>query len=177
MQAHESHLKQLLMRGLGGDNRAYETFLTDLAKVLPTFAKRQLRRLDRGEADAEDIVQETLIAIHGKRHTYDPDVPVTAWAHAIARYKLIDLLRLHSRADLVPLEEINEMSFSGRDIDTRTTAQKLLALLPVKLRTALELTKLEGLSVAEAAARSGTSQEAVRVNVHRGLKALARLQT
>ena len=177
MQAHEAHLKQLLLRGLGGDNRAYETFLIGMAKVLRTFVKRQLRRLARSEADAEDIVQESLIAIHGKRHTYDPDVPVTAWAHAIARYKLIDLLRLHSRADLVPLEEISEMSLSGPDVETRTTAQKLLTLLPVKLRTALELTKLEGLSVAEAAERSGTSQESIRVNVHRGLKALARLQT
>jgi RNA polymerase sigma-70 factor, ECF subfamily len=178
VKADESKLKGMLIRGLDGDQAAYRQFLSELAALLCGYVRRQLVRADRVENDVEDIVQEALLAIHGRRHTYDRRTPVTAWAQAIARYKLIDFLRsTRHRVQDLALDEIEEVA--GDDDGARTQTifdvRKMVATLPDRLRTPLECTKLEGLSAAEAAAKIGTSEAAVKVNVHRGLKALGRI--
>jgi RNA polymerase sigma-70 factor, ECF subfamily len=118
-----------------------------------------------------------LMAIHNCRHTYDPEQPVTAWVHAIARYKLIDLLRRRSRTDLLndPLDDSQE-SFSGSDMaaaDAHYDLAKLLEVLPDKQRLPIVHVKIEGNSVADTALRTGMSESAVKIGIHRGLKALA----
>jgi RNA polymerase sigma-70 factor (ECF subfamily) len=122
-------------------------------------------------------VQETLIAVHNQRHTYDPAVPVTAWLHAIARYKLVDLLRRRARQDLLhdPLDDQSELLVAGdtEASDARRDVAKLLATLPDRQRLPIVHVKLEGLSVAEAARLTGMSESAIKVGVHRGMKALA----
>ena len=89
----ELRLKDLLRRGLAGDQAAYRAILSELGTLLERQIRRQLGAMGQFEGHAEDVVQEALMAIHAKRHTYDWQVPVTAWARAIARYKLIDLMR------------------------------------------------------------------------------------
>jgi len=122
-------------------------------------------------------VQETLLAVHNQRHTYDAGQPLTAWVHAIAKYKLVDLLRRRARRDLLtdPMDdEIDFLSSSDSEAaEARRDIGKLLDQLPDRQRLPIVHMKLEGLSVAEVARMTGMSESAVKVGVHRGLKALA----
>lgn len=174
MSAVETELKDLLVKGLAGDAPAYHAFLKRLAVHLRAFVKRRLSRLPD---DAEDLVQETLIAIHNQRHTYDVAQPLTAWVYAIARYKLVDLLRRRARHDVLNDPWDDELAvFAQSDaeaVDARRDISKLLARLPDGQRLPIMCMKLEGLSVVEAARRTGMSESAVKVGVHRGLIALA----
>ena len=170
----EQRLRALLVLGLSGDGRAYGEFLTALTPHLRGFFRKRLGAL--GD-DAEDLVQETLIAVHVQRHTYDADRPLTAWVHALARYKMIDFLRRHGRKGLVTesLDELTDL-FAANDEragEARIDLEKLLSALPERQRAPIVCTKIEGLSVLETATRTGQSSSAVKVNVHRGLKALA----
>jgi RNA polymerase sigma-70 factor (ECF subfamily) len=173
----EIRLKSLLTRGLDGDPSAYRMFLSDTTLLLRRYIQRQLRRLGRREHEAEDIVQEALIAIHSKHHTYDREFPVTPWLHAIARYKLIDFLRATNLATQdISLDEVEELGIDGAEqFETAVTIRQIIARLPDRLRVATMLMKLDGLSLTETAACTGQSEAAVKSNVHRGLKAMARL--
>src|SRR5512146_1232670 len=90
LNAGEEKLRNLLLPGLAGDESSYRAFLQELSAHLRAFLRRRLVRLPD---EVEDLVQESLLAIHNQRHTYDAGQPLTAWIHAIARYKLVDLLR------------------------------------------------------------------------------------
>ncbi len=129
--------------------------------------------------ETEDLVQETLLAIHLKRHTYDITVPLTPWIYAIARYKLIDLFRRRSgRDDLTDTLENDAEIFTESDnetIESRKDLTQLLNRLPERLRTPIILTKLQGLSVREAAQAANMSVSAIKIGVHRGLRALAEI--
>lgn len=169
-------MRDLLLRGLGGESAAYHAFLKDLSAHLRGFLRMRLARLPD---DVEDLVQETLLAVHNQRHTYDPGQPLTAWIHAIARYKLVDLLRRRAGREQLndPLDdEFDVLAVSDHDADdARRDLGKLLQQLPDRQRLPIVHMKLEGLSVAETAKTTGMSEAAVKVGVHRGLKALAAL--
>lgn len=170
----ELRLRELLVQGLGGDAAAYHRFLKALSAHLRAyFRKRLFQRPD----EVEDLVQETLLAVHNQRHTYRPDQPLTAWVHAIARYKLVDLLRAHAAREALndPLDDELEV-FAASDTEAAEAKKdlgKLLAGLPDRQRLPIVHVKLEGLSVLEAAQRTGMSESAIKIGVHRGLKALA----
>jgi RNA polymerase sigma-70 factor (ECF subfamily) len=174
MESVEERLRGLLLQGLDTDAAAYQRFLKELSAHLRAFLRR---RLAQRPDEVEDLVQETLLAVHNQRHTYRPDMPVTAWAHAIARYKLIDWLRSHAvkegRND--PLDDADELfaSSDSEAAEARRDLRQLLRTLPDKQRLPIEYVKLEGLSVVETARLTGLSESAVKVGVHRGLKALA----
>ena len=174
MEIVEERLRGLLLQGLQPDAAAYERVLRELSAHLRAFLRR---RLAQRPDEVEDLVQETLLAVHNQRHTYRPDMPVTAWVHAIARYKLIDWLRAHAvkEARNDPLDEADEL-FAASDseaAEARRDLGQLLHTLPDKQRLPIEYVKLEGLSVVETARLTGLSESAVKVGVHRGLKALA----
>jgi len=170
----ESRLKGLLLRGLAGDAPAYHAFLQELSVHLRAFLRKRLARLPD---EVEDLLQESLLAVHNQRHTYDAGQPLTAWVHAIAKYKFIDFLRRRASRELLndPLDAETEV-FSSADADAadaRRDVAQLLEQLPDRQRLPIIHTKLEGLSVAQAARATGMSESAVKVGVHRGLKALA----
>ena len=176
MEANEADLRALLKAGLTGDAAAYQNFLTRLSGNLRAYYKGKLARAGRSGSEAEDLMQETLFAIHTRRHTYDPEQPLTPWVYAIARYKLIDhLRRTRSSLSEAPIEDASEIM--ARDdaagAESAFDLARLLGKLPQKMRNAIRYVKVEGMSVSEAAARSGMSEAAVKVNVHRGLKTLA----
>lgn len=175
--ADELRLKGLFRRGLAGDQAAYQAFLSELGGLLERQLCRQLGRMGQFEGHAEDIVQEVLIAVHTKRHTYDWETPVTAWARAIARYKLIDLMRARTQiaADVPFDESLHTVVADGAAVETASAVQSVLRSLPEKLRRPIELMKVGGYSSAETAQMTDMSEAAVKVNVHRGLKALARM--
>lgn len=172
--AREDRLRALMLKAQGGDEAAYRTLLKELSDRLRAFYRRRLNSI---AVEAEDLVQETLIAIHNQRHTYDAARPLTAWCYAIARYKLVDLLRRRGRHESLtdPLDDSNEL-LSAEDHDARDAQrdlQQLLDTLPQRQRLAVVHVKIEGRSVAETATLTGMSQSAVKVNVHRALKTLA----
>lgn len=173
---NEERLRNLLLQGMQGDGQAYQAFLRSLGGHLRAFFRRRLSRLPD---DVEDLVQETLLAVHNQRLTYDPGQPLTAWVHAIARYKLIDMLRRHGGREALndPLDEESALFESSAEdaVDARRDLEKLLRHLPERMRQSIESVKLEGLSVVETAERYGISESAVKVNIHRGLRALAEL--
>jgi RNA polymerase sigma-70 factor (ECF subfamily) len=129
--------------------------------------------------DVEDLVQETLLAVHLQRGTYDPTFAVSAWFTAIARHKLVDLWRRRGRQDELTdeYEDVDEMQLAAHPQEhyALRDLERLLQELPSLQRQAIELTKLEGLSIAEASTRTGASESAIKVQVHRGLKRLAAL--
>lgn len=176
MSAGEERLKDMLVRGLTGDAPAYHAFLKELSTHLRAFLRARLVRLPD---DVEDLVQETLLAIHNQRHTYDVAQPLTAWVHAIARYKLIDFLRRRAGRDALneSLDDESDLfAFSDAEAsDARRDLARLLDRLPDRQRLPIIHMKLEGLSVTETARLTGMSEAAVKVGVHRGLKALAAL--
>ncbi len=122
------------------------------------------------------MVQEAVLAIRIKRHTYNPGEPLTPWVHAIARYKLVDFLR-RSRPSLadVPIDEADDVMAHDDHSGAESTydIRRLMEQLPKNMQCAIAAVKLDGLSTAEAARKCGLSESGVKVSVHRGLKTLA----
>lgn len=175
MRAAEDVLRGLMLDGLGGDAAAHAALLRMLVPVLRGFYRR---RANGGDDDIEDLVQETLIAVHSRRATYDRERAFTAWLFAIARYKMVDHFRRVRR--LHPIEGLEDVLLA-EDFEPAATArldvEDLLAILPSKQASMIRATRLDGLSVAEAAEAGGIGESDVKVSVHRGLKALmARIQ-
>ena len=171
----ELKLKPLWLSALAGDNAAYEQALGLLAQRLRGYFARRLRAMP---SEVEDLVQETLMAIHVKRATYDKTYAVTAWILAIGKYKLIDFWRRHERTaslhiDINDVDEI--LVVHETEVGTEHDLSVLLQRLPAAQRMAIELTKLHGLTVNEAAKKTDTSVSAIKVNVHRGMKRLYEL--
>ncbi|MEH6663989.1 MAG: sigma-70 family RNA polymerase sigma factor [Brevundimonas sp.] len=172
MTEREVHLKRLMQAGLAGDATAWRSLLTELRDPLRAFFRQ---RLYDGEADAEDLVQETLIAIHAKRATFRPDQSVGAWCFAIARYKLIDHLRRQGRRATAPLEDHQDRLPAPETAEegvARRDLTRVLSILPARQRRLIEDVRLSGFSVAEAARRNGFSEGAAKVSVHRAMKTL-----
>jgi RNA polymerase sigma-70 factor (ECF subfamily) len=164
-----------LAGGLHGNDREYRAFLAGLASWLKVFIAKQV---PRSPEEVDDLVQEALLAIHNKRSTYDSTQPLDVWVQAIARYKVVDFLRrTHAVVDPINGSQmssghgVNDGDLGG--IDARIDVHKLLSGLPEKQRRAILYLKVEGLSVAESAVALGMSPVAVKVCVHRGLKAIA----
>jgi RNA polymerase sigma-70 factor (ECF subfamily) len=167
-----------MLAGLDGDAAAHKALLARLSLHLRAYFKGQLARIGKAAADAEDLLQETLIALHTRRHTYDRFQPLTPWVYAIARYRLVDYLR-RTKASVadVPIEEAAEILADDDPtaVDSGLDLEKLMTQLKPKTRQAIQFVRLDGLSVSEAAARLGMSESAIKVSVHRGLKALSLL--
>jgi RNA polymerase sigma-70 factor (ECF subfamily) len=173
VSGREDELRDLLVRALAGDGAAYHAFLRELAGFLRAYLRGRLMRIPD---EVEDLVQETLLAVHNQRHTYDAGQPLTAWVHAIARYKMIDLLRRRAGREAMhePLDEEAMFARSDEEAhDAKRDLGVLLAQLPDRHRLPIQYVKIEGMSVAEAARVAGMSESAVKVGIHRGLKKLA----
>jgi RNA polymerase sigma-70 factor (ECF subfamily) len=172
----ESGLRPLWTSAQAGDETAYRESLARIAARLRVYLRRRLQGLPD---EVEDLVQDILLALHLHRGTYDPAVPVSAWVLAIARHKLVDLWRRRGRRDDLhdALDDVDPSALvaAAADGEAQRDLGKLLEQLPAAQRDAILLTKVEGLSVAEAALRTGASESAVKVQVHRGLKRLAQL--
>ncbi len=170
MRADEEQLRAWMVGGLNGDGAAHAALLRALTPLLRAFFRR---RADCGGDDIEDMVQETLIAVHTRRATYDRDRAFTAWLFAIARYKMADHFR--RRRIQVPIESLEEvLAAEGFEpsVGARLDIEGLLGTLPPKQARMIRATRLDGLSTAEAAAAGQVSESDVKVSVHRGLKAL-----
>ncbi|HUO23508.1 MAG TPA: sigma-70 family RNA polymerase sigma factor [Caulobacteraceae bacterium] len=159
-----------------GDNAAYARLLRNILPFLRVLARRRCRDPDR----CEDIVQDVLLTLHRVRHTYEPARPFSPWLAAICDRRAIDSLRRHGR--LRARETSDEHAYetfadpaANKDVQAQDAAQALAALvaaLPQAQREALELVKVKEMSLLEASAVSGQSVGALKVSVHRAIKAL-----
>ena len=165
----EDRLRPLMIRSQDGDSDAHRQLLGVLGRYLRGYFAR---RMGAAAAEVEDLVQETLLAVHLKRDSYDSSLPFTPWAYALARYKLIDHFRRRNRSIQVPLEEADSL-FAADDPEegaVRTDLDRLLQRLPDRQRSLIEDVKLLGLSVEEAAQKRGVTAVSARVMLHRSLK-------
>lgn len=173
LQQLEERLKSLMIGALAGDEAAYRRLLTDVADRLRGYFAR---RLGRDSADVEDLLQETLLAVHQRRFTYDVSRPFTAWLHAIARYKLVDHLRRNKIRASIPIEDADELEFESevqQPSADRVDVEQLLGELPASTSSYIRAVKIDGQSIAEVSSGHGVSQSAVKVAIHRGLKLLS----
>jgi len=167
----ETELARLMRAAIAGDERAYTEFLRRAACLVRGFARR---KVVQGGIDPEDIVQETLLAIHIKRHTWRDDTPVTPWLYAIARYKLIDAFRRRGRRVEIEIGEIMEtFAEPERETVSERDIGRVLETLAPGQRSVVAAVSVEGLSISETAKSLGMTETAVRVALHRGLTAIA----
>lgn len=158
-----------------GDAAAYRRVLEALAPFLRGAVRRGFARCGLGPEDVEDVVQETLLAIHLKRHTWDERRPLGPWVQAIARNKLADNLRRRKTHKNIPIDDIID-GLAAEDSQPALVSsdrEKIVGALSGRKRDIVTAISVEGLSIKETAAKFGLSEVAVRVALHRGLKALA----
>lgn len=176
VQPKERDLRALMIAGLDGDGEAYHALLERLTAHLRAYYRNRFAQLGHGPTEAEDLLQEVLLAIHTHRDTYDRRQPFTPWLHAIARYKFLDYLRrTKSSFRHLPLESAEEI-VAGSDLaatESGLDLERLMMKISVKARQVIQYVKVEGMTVSEAAKRCRMSESAVKVTIHRGLKALA----
>ncbi|MBB3542382.1 MULTISPECIES: sigma-70 family RNA polymerase sigma factor [unclassified Rhizobium] len=166
------------MRGaLKGDTQAYHRFLAAVTPHLRAMARRRCDQLGAPASEAEDVVQEVLLAVHLKRSSWDPSRPIGPWLSAIVRNKLIDSLRRRGRHVNVPVEDVIDTLEAEEQTDAmdRLDASHLLARLRDPQRDIVRSISLEGAGVRETAERLKMTEGAVRVALHRALKSLAAL--
>jgi RNA polymerase sigma factor (sigma-70 family) len=158
------HWAQLMAAAQGGHGGAYRRLLSEID---PWLHRYYARRLPPHMID--DAVQETLIAVHTKRHTYTPERPFRPWLAAIARYKWIDRLRAMGREATDMLDD--DMGVEGHEsrVTSAIVLEDLLGRLKPAQANVIRLVKLQGFSIEEAASATGQSESLVKVNIHRGL--------
>jgi RNA polymerase sigma-70 factor (ECF subfamily) len=168
----EHELASLLRAAVAGDERAYGEFLRRAACFVRGFArwKSALHGVD-----LEDVVQETLLAIHVKRHTWRVEAPLTPWIKAIARSKLVDAYRRRRRHVAIRIDDVAETLAQP---ETNTTSDReigrALETLTPGQRSVVAAVSVDGRSIRETAKSLGMSETAVRVALHRGLTSIAR---
>ena len=160
----------LMAAAQAGEPAPYRRLLGELRPWLLRYFSRRLP-----PSAVEDAVQETLIAIHAKRHTWDPERPFGPWLAGIARYKWIDRLRSAGRHAADELPETLSTPDHESAVTSAAALHGLMATLKPAQAEVIRLVKLHGLSIEEAAGRTGQSVALVKVNIHRGLGRLARL--
>jgi RNA polymerase sigma factor (sigma-70 family) len=159
-----------------GDEAAYRRLLEALAPAVRATVLRALDRAGAGTADAEDVVQETLLAVHLKRATWDRSAPIGPWINAITRYKTVDALRRRGRRAEQPIDGVIETIAAAPAEDglARRDAERALGTLEGRTHQVVRAISVDGAGIGETARHLGISEGAVRVALHRGLKALAR---
>jgi RNA polymerase sigma-70 factor (ECF subfamily) len=174
--ADDTPLDDLLRAANRGDQRAYGDFLRAITPVVRGIARARGGGL--GDDAIEDIVQETLLAIHQKRHTWREDMAVRPWLYAIVRYKVVDAFRARGRRVQVPIEDFAEVlpAEAGPDPTERSDAERVIDRLDPRAARIVRAIGLEGASIAETSRALQMTETAVRVALHRGLKKLAQLR-
>ncbi len=169
MIADEATLARLMVASQKGDKTAYNVLLAEAGLWLERYFRRRVppHQLD-------DLVQDVLLAIHNKRSSYDAARPFLPWLSAIARYRWVDHLRKVYKHEADLLEDGDASVDSDEDVvEARVSLERLFVNLPESQAEVIELVKIEGHSIREAAQKTGQSESLVKVNIHRGLKKLS----
>ena len=174
MREREDEWTGLMRLAMAGDTAAYHRLLKAITPVLRAGARRGLSRAGQPVDQSEDIVQDILLAVHLKRHTWDAGAPFAPWLFAIARNKLIDALRRRGRRVFVNIDDFSETLADAPPAETASATEVAtqLAALPARQRDVLQSIAVESASIKDTAAKLAMSEGAVRVALHRGLASL-----
>jgi len=171
MIADETTMARLMVLSQQGDKNAYTVLLSEASNWLQRYFRRKVPL-----AQVDDLVQEVLLAVHKKRATFDPNRPFLPWLAAIARYRWVDHLRKVYRNQEDELGDNDAYEESDENaVLARISLDRLLTRLSRKQAQVIELVKIEGHSIRDAARQSGQTEASVKVNIHRGLKKLSAL--
>lgn len=175
MRGREDEWTDLMRSANAGDNAAYHNLLKAVTPVLRAATRRGLARAGQPVDQSEDIVQEILLAVHLKKHTWDANAPFAPWLFTIARNKLIDALRRRGRRIFVNIDDFAEVIPGEQPEDTLPPGEVAahLADLPSRQRDVLQSIAVESASIKDTAKKLAMSEGAVRVALHRGLASLA----
>ncbi len=174
--SNEAQWSQWMIRAQQGDDSCYRSLLSELGTAIENYVRRRFGPTDF----VEDVVQESLLAIHQARHTYTAGRPFRPWLYAIVRHKAIDMLRRkNTHRHLVASGAIDDVEpadcgqrMMDNSVEDLLASEQLFHGLKRQSRQALILTKVVGLTMAEAAANLGVSETAMKVRVHRALREL-----
>jgi RNA polymerase sigma-70 factor (ECF subfamily) len=178
MESRERLWAEAMRAERRGDAAAYERVLNEIADLLRRLIRYRLAQLGLSAHETEDLVQEVLIGLHTKRHTWDADRPFLPWLYAIARYKIADGTR-HVRREArhridMTFDELAELvEAPAEDLDrSLLDMDRHLRDLSQGQQTVVRALAVEGASVRSTAERLQTSEGAVRVTFHRALQRL-----
>jgi RNA polymerase sigma-70 factor, ECF subfamily len=174
VREREDEWTSLMRSAIAGDNAAYHRLLKAVTPVLRAAARRGLARAGQPVDQSEDIVQDILLAVHLKRHTWDTSAPFAPWLFAIARNKLIDALRRRGRRIFVNIDDFAEV-LPGETVAETVPANEVAAQLqslPARQREVLQSIAVESASIRDTATKFSMSEGAVRVALHRALASL-----
>jgi len=174
VREREDEWTVLMRSAMEGDGAAYHRLLKAITPVLRAATRRGLSRAGQGVDQSEDIVQDILLAVHLKRHTWDANAPFAPWLFAIARNKLIDALRRRGRRVFVDIDDFAETLADQPPAETASPSEVAAQLqtLPARQRDVLQSIAVESASIKDTAKRFSMSEGAVRVALHRGLASL-----
>ena len=174
MRERDDEWTGLMRSAVAGDDGAYHRLLKAVTPVLRAAARRGLARAGQPADQSEDIVQDILLAVHLKRHTWDVNAPFAPWLFAIARNKLIDALRRRGRRIFVDIDDFAETLADTPPATSMPAAEVAaqLQLLPQRQREVLQSIAIEASSIKQTAAKFSMSEGAVRVALHRALTSL-----
>ena len=174
MREGEDEWTGLMRLAISGDSAAYHRLLKAVTPVLRAGARRGLARAGQPVDQSEDVVQDILLAVHLKRHTWDVNAPFAPWLFAIARNKLIDTLRRRGRRVFVNIDDFAESIPDAPAAETASANEiaNLLQTLPPRQRDVLQSIAVESTSIRDTAAKFAMSEGAVRVALHRALTSL-----
>jgi RNA polymerase sigma factor (sigma-70 family) len=176
-EAREDEWASWMLSAIAGDGRAYHKLLTAVTPHLRVIARRRCEQFGVPKSEAEDVVQEVLLAMHLKRGTWDPARLLGPWMAALVRNKLVDSLRRRGRQVSIPLEDVIATleSDDHTDVTHRMDIEQILARLKDPQRTIVKSISIDGSSTRETAERLKMTEVAVRVSFHRSLKELSTL--
>jgi len=176
-----SDLADLMARVQTGDREAYRILLDRLIPWLRRVAGRKLTRIE----DVEDTIQEVLVSLHAIRHTYDPKRPFQPWVMTLAQRRIADRMRKNYRvmnhelplpadfSETGPAAVANDGMTPAVDLEPAALTRAMTCLSP-RQRQAVELLRLQEMSLKEAAAVSGRTEASLKVAMHRALASLRR---
>jgi RNA polymerase sigma-70 factor (ECF subfamily) len=174
VREREDEWTGLMRSAISGDDAAYHRLLKAVTPVLRAAARRGLTRAGQPADQSEDIVQDILLAVHLKRHTWDANAPFAPWLFAIGRNKLIDALRRRGRRVFVNIDDFAETLPGEPAVETVPTSEVAAQLqsLPARQRDVLQSIAVDSASIKDTAKKFAMSEGAVRVALHRGLASL-----
>jgi len=165
-------LDTLMRAAMQGDDKAYAAALDQMARLARTIISQKIQSPDM----AEDIVQDVLLSVHQARHTWDGERPFKPWFYAIARYRLLDALRVHYRNKEDLLDDPTHMELFAAPVTETDGLSEQLAValnsLPAKQRSVVEMMKVQGLSAQDVALKLNMTVSAVKVTAHRAYKSM-----
>jgi RNA polymerase sigma-70 factor, ECF subfamily len=160
--------------GIAGDAVSYRTLLVEITPFVRMVVRRSFNRGGLATIEIEDVVQDVLLAVHLKRHTWDPALPLAPWLGAVTRHKTIDALRRNGSRITVSVDDLAEVLAEPAPAQpNHGDAERMLSALPDKQRRIVQAMTLDDRSAADIGGELGMSEGAVRVALHRALKSLA----